>query len=167
MTEREEYEYVKQFEEQQRAEYLLDQEIYRVHNVTTRRPVCHCDDMGKNECVIDRAGYIPAKVQIQNLIAAGEKLEEYRRRMYSNEPTPDDVEPDVTLRKDYTVQDAMDDAKALGKKAEKAMKAQKEALEREQKKEAELAELARQDLKQDLKQDVNNNKEKPKDESTK
>jgi hypothetical protein len=88
--------------------------------------------------ITETAGYVPAKVQIENLINAGLRLAEYRKEQYdfgADEPD-DDSFADPTRAPNYDLADATADArkvhsafekaKAL-KKAEEAAKAEEEA----------------------------------------
>lgn len=75
------------------AKIVTPEHHFVLFNWITNPPRCKCDKVGKNEYCVDRAGYIPAKQQIQNLIAAGENLELYRARMYTNTPENADIEP--------------------------------------------------------------------------
>ena len=50
-------------------------------------------EINSGEQITETAGYIPADVQIQDMIAAGMRLGEYRREMYdfdANEEIPED-----------------------------------------------------------------------------
>ena len=50
-------------------------------------------EINSGEQITETAGYIPADVQIQDMIAAGMRLGEYRREMYDfddNEEVPED-----------------------------------------------------------------------------
>ena len=50
-------------------------------------------EINSGEQITETAGYIPADVQIQDMIAAGMRLGEYRREMYdfdANEEVPED-----------------------------------------------------------------------------
>lgn len=50
-------------------------------------------EINSGEQITETAGYIPADVQIQDMIAAGMRLGEYRREMYdfdANEKIPED-----------------------------------------------------------------------------
>ena len=57
-------------------------------------------EINSGEQITETAGYIPADVQIQDMIAAGMRLGEYRREMYdfdANENIPDDfIDPTRT-----------------------------------------------------------------------
>lgn len=137
----------------------VEEGTYNVH----RKPRAKPDALGKNEALVERAGYIPAKKQISNLLTAGEKLEEYRKKMYSNEPTPDSVTPDPTLRKDFGELEAHDLAKSVGGKLKKQAAEQKKAAEEQAKFEAELAELEREKLKKSA--EIANSEKSEKNES--
>ena len=50
-------------------------------------------EINSGEQITETAGYIPADIQIQDMIAAGMRLGEYRREMYdfgADEEVPDD-----------------------------------------------------------------------------
>jgi len=104
------------------------------------RSIPRADFMGENEYMVDRAGYIPKEQQIQQLMNAGERLEEYRRKIYSNGAPvgedgdyEDDVPLSPTNSNTYDGFDAMDDAKALKRKYEETVKAQQKAVKAEEK----------------------------------
>jgi len=88
---------------------------FKIYDQYINRPVILSQHVGENEYMCERAGYIPAKQQIQNLIAAGERLEEYRKKLYSNGDEIDDesAEPDPTIAKSYDEHQATDDARAV------------------------------------------------------
>jgi len=85
-------------------------------------PLPRPDPLGENEYMVDRAGYIPAKQQIENLIAAGENLELYRARMYTNTDIPE-IEP-----LDIRNMDEMDINDELKKRVRRIQIAQEQAL---------------------------------------
>jgi hypothetical protein len=83
------------------------------------------------EMVTEQAGYIPPKVQIENMILAGQRLSEYRREMYdfSSEEEDDGEFVDPTRRPNFDLVDATELVRnaseslkksAAKKKAEKA-----------------------------------------------
>lgn len=61
-------------------------------------------EVNSGEIVTEAAGYIPADVQIQDMIAAGVRLGEYRREMYdfaADEEVPEDfIDPSRSPRAD-------------------------------------------------------------------
>ena len=93
-----------------------------IFNHWTHPPPCEPELLEHNEFVVDASGYIPAKEQIENLMAAGHRLHDWRARMYANEPTPDDVEIDRTLRKDFDFQDAHEEMVSIETSLKKARK---------------------------------------------
>lgn len=57
--------------------------------------------------VVETAGYIPAKTQIENLMIAGQRLGEYRKEMYSFDAgVPDDGHLDETRNPNFDMADA-------------------------------------------------------------
>jgi len=81
--------------------------IPTIYNWITNPPVYRPDPLGANEYMVDRAGYIPAKQQIENLIAAGEGLEIFRARTYTNTEIPG-IEPlDMRLMDEMDINDAL------------------------------------------------------------
>lgn len=61
--------------------------------------------------IVETAGYIPAKVQVEQMIMAGRKLAEYRKEMYDFGPDePDDGYVDPTRSPNYDMADAHQDA---------------------------------------------------------
>ena len=74
---------------------VIDVEVYSHF----RRPK-DVKEINSGEQITETAGYIPADVQIQDMIAAGMRLGEYRREMYdfgADEEVPDDyVDPTRT-----------------------------------------------------------------------
>jgi len=69
-------------------------------------PPCVPEELDYETVVTDASGYISSKEQIENLVAAGHRLHDWRAAMYANEPTPDDIEVNPTARKDFDFQDA-------------------------------------------------------------
>lgn len=57
---------------------------------------------------VETAGYLPADVQIEQLIDAGRRLGEYRKERYDLESTEDfdDIEPDPTRSGNFDMADA-------------------------------------------------------------
>lgn len=56
-------------------------------------------EINSGELVTEQAGYIPAQVQIQAFIAAGARLNEYRKEYYDFGPDDsDDIDLDVPVR---------------------------------------------------------------------
>jgi len=101
-------------------------------------PLCDNEVVEPNGYITDAAGYIPAKEQIENLIAAGHRLHEWRASMYTNEPTPDDVEIDPTTRKDFDFAAAHEEMVSV----DASLKAAKAAADKKAKEDAEAASKA-------------------------
>lgn len=55
----------------------------------------------KGRSVVDKSGYIPFHEQIKNLRAAGTRLEEWKRSMYTNEYEEENWEVSPLNRKDF------------------------------------------------------------------
>lgn len=98
-------------------------------------------EINSGEQITETAGYIPADIQIQDMIAAGMRLGEYRREMYdfgADEEVPDDYldttrSPGVDVvdveRAGISVNQKIAEAQALLAKAEE----EKVAIEAEKK----------------------------------
>ena len=63
-------------------------------------------NLGKN--LVERSGYIPAQVRIENMILAGQRLVEYRKEMYDffDGENIDESFSDPTRSKNYDMADA-------------------------------------------------------------
>lgn len=61
--------------------------------------------------IVEKAGYVPAKKRIEDMIAAGQRLVDHRKAMYDYPDgiIPDDVQPDPTRAKNYDLADATQD----------------------------------------------------------
>lgn len=96
--------------------------------------------------ITETAGYIPAEQQINRLIAAGERLGEYRKELYDIEATgnPYDAQIDPTRSGNFDMADATILARENASKLQKAKKAQEadQKLKKEQAVEAEKAKAA-------------------------
>jgi hypothetical protein len=71
--------------------------------------------------LVETAGYIPAKMQIEQLINAGRRLEAARAEMYDFGPddkVDDTVDPRVR-RKDYDLAEASEDAQEVSERLRK------------------------------------------------
>lgn len=92
--------------------------------------------------IVETAGYLPADVQIEQLIDAGKRLGEYRKDMYDME-AGEDID-DVAI--DPTRSGAFDlaDGTMLGRIALSRLEAQKRDAEIKAKKEAENAAMAQE-----------------------
>jgi len=79
-----------------------------------RRPPKHLEE-NDGLTITESAGYIPPKVQIENLINAGKRLAQWRKEQYDF-PEDDDVDEsfeDPTRGPGYDLADASRDAKAV------------------------------------------------------
>ena len=65
-------------------------------------------EFNSGENLVERAGYIPAKIQIENLILAGKRLQEHRAEMYDfTELSKIDLDfYDPTRSKNFDIADA-------------------------------------------------------------
>ena len=81
----------------------------RTYSNYGERPPCKCECVPKKSKV-NRAGYIPAKTQIQNLLNAGKTLVDWRNKEYPG-PVDEDgtIAADHTIDKGYEVFDYVDD----------------------------------------------------------
>lgn len=85
------------------------------------------NEPGGGKLLTESAGYIPIRVQVENMILAGERLGEYRREKYDfgeGEEVPDDVEPDPTRSPSFDLADGTrlerETTKALERQAAEA-----------------------------------------------
>ena len=85
-------------------------------------------------------GYIPAKTQIENLLAAGERLSEYRKAVYDFTGETDSAPIPPDRRRNFDMADAYQEGEAVKKR----LKSQKKRAEEARKAEAE-AELKAQE----------------------
>lgn len=63
---------------------------------------------GGGKQITESAGYIPIRVQVENMLLAGERLGEYRREKYDfgeGVEIPDDVVPDPTRSASFDMAD--------------------------------------------------------------
>lgn len=78
---------------------------------------------GGGKQITESAGYIPIRVQVENMIIAGERLGEFRREKYDfgeGMEVPDDVSPDPTRSASFD----MADASTLARNLKSSLKAQ-------------------------------------------
>jgi len=86
---------------------------------------------GPDKC--ERAGYIPAKTQIELMMNAGIRLGEYRKEMYDfsdEEEVPDDFRPPAVRNKAYDLADASMDMQDVNARLNK-QKADQEKIDLE------------------------------------
>lgn len=74
------------------------------------------------ETVVETAGYVPAKDQIESLMLAGRRLAEFRKEQYDFGPDQevDDSFDDPTRSPNYDMADAHQDSLALTERLKKA-----------------------------------------------
>lgn len=95
---------------------------------------------GGGPVLVERAGYIPAKIQIENLIDAGKRLKEHRKELYDvfdGEGSEDEV---LVRKPNYDLADASQEALAINARMQKRkaqLDAEKAAEEAANKAEAE------------------------------
>jgi len=85
-------------------------------------------EKNSGKTITERAGYIPAKIQIENMINAGKRLSEYRKEMYDyadSTDIPEDIPMDPTRNPGFDMADASQISREVKKRILKA----KEALE--------------------------------------
>lgn len=63
-------------------------------------------EMNDGICDVETAGYIPANVQIEQMIAAGERLGTYRKELYDVDVPVDDLDLDPTRTPNFDMADA-------------------------------------------------------------
>ncbi len=115
-------------------------------------------DIMDEDNITEQAGYIPAKIQVERLIIAGKRLDEYKKEMYDFSPEDKVGDPEVIKVRDpnYDLADGFKDnedvqgrlreqeknkvdfdkekeKKASEEKAQAAEKAKKEALAKDKK----------------------------------
>jgi len=79
-----------------------------IKNAYMKRPEYEGEDNSGEE-LVETSGYISAEVQIENMILAGERLDEYRRQMYDYPEglkEGEEAKLDPTRRKGFDVIDA-------------------------------------------------------------
>ena len=87
--------------------------------------------------LVERAGYIPAKIQIENLILAGKRLQEYRAEMYDfTDLSKIDLNfHDPTRSKNFDIADAFQLKRALEARLKASQNAQEASGETQNKSE--------------------------------
>lgn len=91
-------------------------------------------EAGGGEKLVETAGYIPAEIQIRQMIDAGIRLGEYRQELYdiaNGEDDPEVIPIDVTRSGNYDLADASTDirrveARLTKKKEEEKVEEKKE-----------------------------------------
>lgn len=67
---------------------------------------------GGGEVIVERGGYVTTKERVESMLAAGQRLMDYRNMKYDVPPGSDfegDIDVDPTRRLDYDVADATQD----------------------------------------------------------
>lgn len=108
-------------------------DVFEVETYTKYKRPKPDPEVNSGEQITETAGYIPADVQITDMIQAGFRLGEYRREMYdfgAEEEVPDDMEPlpygsdiQTVEAKAMEVEARLQEAQALLLKAEEEKKA--------------------------------------------
>lgn len=101
------------------------------------KPVCKATEVNQ-PYVINVGSYVPASVQIANLLASGERLAIHRQQMFTNvplsdedgNPYPDTMQPSLDSRRNFDVFTALDVLREINKSAE-ARKKQIDKLNKE------------------------------------
>lgn len=109
------------------SDYLVRDVEYNTP-LRRKKPVKEIND---GETVVDMAGYIPAKAQIESLIMAGQRLVDHRRQLYDFAPDQqvDEDFIDPTRSRGFDMADAStmaDDVNARLKESAKEAKKEKE-----------------------------------------
>lgn len=84
-------------------------------------------EVGGGKVLVETAGYIPAKKKIQELIASGQRLVDYRKSVYDSDVTPDDLQIDPMRRKGIDLAEVSDLKKRSERNIEASIKAYNEA----------------------------------------
>lgn len=87
-------------------------------------------ETNSGEIITEKAGYIPPKQQIQSMILAGQRLNEYRKELYDTMDPTEDIDIDPTRDKAFDLADATqmqnEVNESLQQQAEEAKKAEEE-----------------------------------------
>ena len=90
-------------------------------------------EVGGGPRIVEASGYIPTKIQVENMLLAGQRLNEYRREQYDyseGDSVPDDVVPDPTRSPEFDLADATRIGRAAKERLEASAKEAKEAKEK-------------------------------------
>lgn len=90
-------------------------------------------ETNSGETIVERAGYIPPKIQIENMIIAGHRLQQFRKEQYDFQPGQDIDEDfdDPTRDKNFDLADASQLGMAAQQAlTEAALSAEREAIEK-------------------------------------
>jgi len=91
------------------------------------------------EIKVEKAGYIPIRDQINQMLLAGRRLNEYRKEFYDSTNPRDDIDVDPTRSPDYDLADAFTDSHVLEEKFIESKKNRTEREKEDTKKEPEKA----------------------------
>jgi len=103
------------------VEIRYKKEFFEIRDGFKNKPVDDGEEMS-DEDLVETSGYIPAKIQIENLIMAGRRLDVYREEMYDYpDGLSDDDNPilDPTRKGNYDLVDAQNDMENLKKRIKK------------------------------------------------
>jgi len=103
-------------------------------------------ELNLGEKIVETAGYIPPKIQIENMIAAGQRLADYRSGLYSNEPEKKEPAIDPTRSPGFDLADATQLGRAALERIEEAKTNVQLAKEKLAKENADQAEKDKQEL---------------------
>ena len=100
-------------------------------------------EVNSGELMVEKAGYIPAKIRIEQIIDAGKRLIEFRKEQFDYNNGEEDLSPDIRTRsKSYDMSDASQDLQdvelRMAKAKKEAMKAKKPEEKKDVKKDAEV-----------------------------
>ena len=82
-------------------------------------------EVGGGPRIVEVSGYIPTKVQVENMLIAGQRLNEFRREQYDysdGDSVPDDVVPDPTRNPEFDLADATRLSRAANERLDQAKK---------------------------------------------
>lgn len=103
------------------------------------------EEINSGEEIVEKAGYIPAEIQIMEMINAGERLGEFRKEKYDYESLDDDDGMmDPTRRKDFDLAEASQIGGMVNERIDESKKRYNEKIE-EEKKEKEEKEKGEKD----------------------
>lgn len=101
-------------------------------------------EKGGGKRMVETAGYIPAEIQIRNMMAAGQRLGEYRAEMYDygDDVKEEDAIGDPTRSPNFDLSDAAQLARALaGDAREKRRERERKIREEDDKKQMKIEEI--------------------------
>lgn len=102
-----------------------------------KRPVKKFEKLS-NKSVVEKEGYLSAKVRVENLINAGRQLSEFRKEQYDfPDGKVDENYVDNTRSGNYDMADAFQDSLAVGARLKEQADQSKETKKKEEKKDDE------------------------------